>query len=253
MIPDRGSSWSGSARFAAVVFAGISVLAVHLAGAAQTQEQPLPRAAVAAALQERFSRVDDFELSEYPSGARGQFSIVGDLRRRNAPVVSQSRGRDASREALAEVIALLRIDQTEFTGSPRSETTDELGITHGRYQFSFRGVPVEGFEVLTHVSKDGVLTSASGNVVRFSAAQLESLRNLVGRTAITANQAEATARAGVRGKVAGAPKVGAIITETAPHLFWTVEIVTREPLGAWRLYVAAETGAIARRVNLAIR
>ena len=66
---------------------------------------------------------------------------------------------------LAENKALFRMrDPALELGLPRTET-DELGMTHARFQQMVRGVPVAGAELMAHYDAAGRLTSIDANYV----------------------------------------------------------------------------------------
>ncbi|MBX3211004.1 MAG: peptidase M4 family protein [Labilithrix sp.] len=86
--------------------------------------------------------------------------------RTGRPVLAK--GADAAKvtlSVLAENKALFRMrDPALELGLPRTET-DELGMTHARFQQMVRGVPVAGAELMAHYDAAGRLTSIDANYV----------------------------------------------------------------------------------------
>ena len=226
-----------------------------MSGSAQTTDSPQPQAALLAALQGKFERIDELQLSEWSTGARGRFFVSGDLTPRGQRAAAQTKlgPESAAAAALAIASELLKFDMNEFAAKRTAESTDGQGVTHRRYDFVFHGWRVEDFALLTHVRDDGTLTAINGNVVRFLAADLSTLRSAVGQDVIDAGEAEAIVIRALDGRLDGNPRVDKVILTEPPYLFWTVDIGTRNPLGAWRYYVNAQSGVIRNRVDLMIR
>lgn len=84
------------------------------------------------------------------------------------PITTEFAGRGYSAEAGARAFiqtygALFGVSDTDLT--LRSVKTDELGMTHVRFNQSLGGVPVLGGEVMVHLQADGAIATAGGSTV----------------------------------------------------------------------------------------
>lgn len=113
------------------------------------------------------------------------------------------------------------------------EETDELGMTHTRYQQTVQGVPVWGAEIAEHRDADGTLVSTSGETV-------EGLDAVDVTPAVTAAEAHARADGAIEGSelVVYAPNGG------TPALAWHFQARTARSLTT--MFVDAHTGAVLR-------
>lgn len=222
---------------------------------AQAQDQPPSQTATRSALQEKFERIDEFRLSEGPDGARGRFFLSGDLTPRGQRPAVQANVDPAfsASAALTATADLLKIDASEFSPRQRTESRDDQGVTHRRYDFMFQGWRVEDFELVTLVRDDGTLIAVSGNVVRYSSPALAELRATANQVKVGAAEAQAIVLRSLEGVQNGSPSLERVIVPGSPYFFWTVDVGTRNPLGAWRYYVDAQSGVVRNRVDLMVR
>lgn len=228
-----------------------AVSPISLRAQATAQQSQLSDLAVRAGLEARFQRVDEFQLSEGPAGAQGNFFISGDLKPRGQRgVATLQMNPDAAVAAVTTIADLLKVDLNEFTPRKVRESTDDHGVAHRRYEVFLQGWRVERFELVTHVREDGTLIAANGHVVRFLPDQLAQIREGVDKATVTEAEAEATVLPALAGVRDGDPKLERVISPDSPYVFWVVVVSTRNPLGSWKYYVDAQSGLVRNRINL---
>lgn len=118
--------------------------------------------------------------------------------------------------------------------------TDDLALTHVRYEQRYRGVPVEGRQVIVHLDERGVV-AANGAAVPID--------DLDVTPRVGALEARATARRALGWRAPSSQLDPALVVyadATGPRLTWRVTTATRDPLGLWRTYVDARDGRIVR-------
>jgi Zn-dependent metalloprotease len=132
-------------------------------------------------------------------------------------------------------------DQLREVGTIRSKTG-----TLVRFQQEVDGVPVYGALISVHVTRGRRAATVRG--------QFEPEADKVARTPLV-DRAEAVRRArahvGVQGKLRGPLESRLVIYPIgdALRLAWQVDIPAREPLGDWRIFVDAQSGAILDELN----
>lgn len=132
--------------------------------------------------------------------------------------------------------------------------TDELGMTHARFQQEVQGRPVWGGELVTHFDPDGALVRVNGRYIPVTTD--------VGQPVLTADEARVAAVTQARQDhpdfapdsfVTGAPKlyVYPVDADTA-KLAWRVEMNVLDEAGAMVLesFVDAADGAVLHSVDL---
>jgi len=158
------------------------------------------------------------------------------LEGRTAPMATT--GPDAERtgrQFLRRYGALFGLRDSDDVAATDS-ATDELGMTHARFQQEVGGLPVWGGELFVHYDTDGALIRVNGRSVPV-ATQLPS-------TAITADQARALAVGGAR--VAYPALSPDALTTGAPRLYvYPVDATTAKVVWRVELDVADESGAMA--------
>lgn len=188
-----------------------------------------------------------------PTAAHGWLHLNPEARLRSASFVSDQR----------ELLEIEPGSELRQTGSE----TDELGMTHDRYQQYYRGIRVEGAELLVH-SRNGITESVNGVVARHLASVPTAPR-------IAADEARDTAIRTMRAAVAeestgdgtnpliawdGRPAATElVITQRDGHetfgpddlvLAWRIDMVGTDPLYSRSVYVDATDGAVAKILPL---
>lgn len=130
----------------------------------------------------------------------------------------------------------------------KNEHTDELGLTHYRYQQYFKGFPIDGKEVIIH-SKEGLVYNLNGHILEATDIVLE--RSITGEVAIS--------------KAMNYLKVTDLLNEKSFSLCilpisngesskgkmcYKIRIDTDSPLSMCYVYVDAKTGEILKRLEL---
>jgi bacillolysin/thermolysin len=154
----------------------------------------------------------------------------------------------AGREFLLKYAALFKLDGPDDQLYAEEAETDELGMTHARFQQKKAGVKVHGAELVAHFDVDGSLLRVNGRAVPVADAP--------GDPQLSADQARVAAIADARalrpGVDAGAFSSKApelVVLPLAPDqlkLAWRVEASTEDPAGPIELetFVDAATGDI---------
>ncbi|MDN7241010.1 M4 family metallopeptidase [Planococcus sp. N028] len=135
-----------------------------------------------------------------------------------------------------------------------SETVDELGITNLKLQQLYNGIPVFGAILAAHVSRDGVLTSISGELAK----DFGNLDMVEQSDLLTAEEAKSIVLANIRAELHAAPE---IVAEENPSLVIFIEngeaklayssrteFLVPEP-GNYQFFIDAETGEILSSYN----
>jgi Zn-dependent metalloprotease len=130
----------------------------------------------------------------------------------------------------------------------KSERTDDLGLTHINYQQQYKGIPIDGCVVMTHL-KDGETKSVNGQVAEFSAIDINST--------ITPERAEELSKEYL--KVTNLLNTYPIelliaripIADSVNYILaYKVRIDASQPFLMRNVYVNAKTGSIIKVVNL---
>ncbi len=127
----------------------------------------------------------------------------------------------------------------------RSSQTDELNITHIRFDQYYQGVPVWGGQLMAHITGDGRLQAVNG----------EYYPNIVLDTRPTLSFAEAQNRAlaeiGDEMATLRAERSRLVIyaRDGKPTLTWLVNLYSERVLGDWMVFVDARNGSIRHRYN----
>lgn len=208
--------------------------------------------AVRATLEQRFTRIDEFDLTVGPAGLEGNFFLAGNL----TPRSPRSRAaftsdQDPGLAALDSIADLLSVDFNEFAPRKRRESKDEHGISHHRYDLTLDGWRVEGFELMIHIREDGTVSAANGHLVRLLRSQLTELHTSIASTSlITAVEARAGVLGDLRGAQVGDVELERVVVRDPPHLVWSAIVGTRSPFGSWKYHIDARTGRILEKKSL---
>jgi Zn-dependent metalloprotease len=85
----------------------------------------------------------------------------------NGRVMADLRGKNISKDEISSKLNAILNLSPDNTFSQVANTKDELGIAHFMYQQYYRGVKVDGGQILIHV-KDGIVNSVNGSVAPLS-------------------------------------------------------------------------------------
>jgi hypothetical protein len=123
-----------------------------------------------------------------------------------------------------------------------------MGKVHLRLQQTFRGVKVEGGQILVHITPEGSVTMVQNGSFALNFPNNESL--------IPKEKAEDDTRALLRTKLGTHAFMGdksselVIIPFKGEYLYvWKISIPTDNPLGLWVTYINAESGEVLRQYN----
>ncbi|MCC7353451.1 MAG: peptidase M4 family protein [Anaerolineae bacterium] len=127
----------------------------------------------------------------------------------------------------------------------RASETDDLGITHLRFDQYYQGVPVWGGQLVAHVTGDGRLQAVNGEY--YAGIALDT------KPTLSFAEAQKRALADVGDETATLrPERSKLVIYTGkgePTLTWLVNLYSERVLGDWMVFVDARTGNIRHRYN----
>jgi len=215
----------------AVMGAGVMSVGSGCSAASPGREFP------AAARVVRDPANDTIRFLEGPSGLDGDPAYEAARDERRAVNVA--------RAYLAHYRAAFRLDDPEVElFAPDLAKTDASG-THVRFQQVWRGLPVDGAEIIVHLDGDRRVTGVSGSYV-------PTPRLFDRKPALTADEARSIAsRSGADCSRCRAELVVFAERDVDPRLAWRVAAPPLSITGAV-LLIDADTGAVLRRVPVAL-